>query len=80
MRSEFGDPAAGPGTAQAPLLITADEVAAMLDISTRTLWRLVSARKVVLPVKLGGSTRWRLAEVESWVASGCPIPALGPRG
>jgi excisionase family DNA binding protein len=61
-------------TAPGPLLIAADEVAAMLDISTRTLWRLVSAKRVVAPVRIGGSTRWRRAEVEAWVAAGCPTP------
>jgi excisionase family DNA binding protein len=62
-------------TASGLLLIAADEVAAMLDISTRTLWRLVSAKRVVAPVRIGGSTRWRRAEVEAWVAAGCPTPA-----
>jgi excisionase family DNA binding protein len=63
----------------APLLITAEEVAGMLDISTRTLWRLVSARRIVAPLKIGGSTRWRRAEIEAWVAAGCPVPGRGER-
>ena len=66
-------------TAPAPLLITAEEVAGMLDISTRTLWRLVSARRIVAPLKIGGSTRWRRAEIEAWVAAGCPGPGRGER-
>jgi excisionase family DNA binding protein len=65
--------------ASAPLLITAEEVAGMLDISTRTLWRLVSARRIVAPLKIGGSTRWRRAEIEAWVAAGCPVPGRGER-
>ena len=68
------------GASLAPLLITAEEVAGMLDISTRALWRLVSARKIVLPVKFGGNTRWRRADVEGWVASGCPTPGRAARG
>jgi excisionase family DNA binding protein len=67
-------------TASGPLLIAADEVAGMLDISTRTLWRLVSAKRIVAPVRLGGSTRWRRAEVEAWVAAGCPVPGRAERG
>ncbi len=66
-------------TTPAPLLIAAEEVAGMLDISTRTLWRLVSARRIVAPLKIGGSTRWRRAEIEAWVAAGCPVPGRGER-
>ncbi len=80
MDGEFERTTAGVPHAQPPLLIAADEVAGMLDISTRTLWRLVSAKKVVSPVKLGGSTRWRRADIEAWVASGCPIPVQKARG
>ena len=53
------------------LLLKAEEVAQMLAISTRTLWRLVSTDGFPQPVKLGGSTRWRAAEVAAWVAHGC---------
>ena len=50
------------------LLLKAEEVADMLAISTRSLYRLVSAPgKFPKPVKLGGSTRWREAEVVAWV-------------
>jgi predicted DNA-binding transcriptional regulator AlpA len=64
----------------APLLITAEEVAGMLDISTRTLWRLVSGKRIVALLKIGGSTQWRRAEIEAWVAAGCPVPGRGERG
>jgi len=57
-----------------PALISAGELADLLQISTRTLWRLRSAGKLVEPIKLGGSTRWRLEEVRQWIAAGCPIP------
>jgi predicted DNA-binding transcriptional regulator AlpA len=54
------------------LLIPAERLASMMNISTRTLWRLLSAKKLVEPVRIGGSVRWRLQEVERWVAEGCP--------
>jgi predicted DNA-binding transcriptional regulator AlpA len=57
-----------------PVLITASELARMMRISTRTLWRLQSAGKLIAPVKIGGSTRWRLADVRRWIAAGCPAP------
>ena len=58
----------------APALISASELAELLQISTRTLWRLRSAGKLIEPIKLGGSTRWRLDEVQAWISDGCPAP------
>lgn len=55
-----------------PLLIAAAQVAKMLQISTRTLWRLNSAGRLPAPVRLGGTVRWRLEEIKIWIARGCP--------
>jgi prophage regulatory protein len=60
------------GADAAPMLISAEDVARMMDISERTLWRLLSAGKVPPPVRIGRSTRWRLAEIRSWIDRGCP--------
>lgn len=54
-------------------LIAADELAAMLDVSTRTVWRLLSTGRLVQPIRIGGSVRWRLDEVRDWITKGCPI-------
>jgi excisionase family DNA binding protein len=59
-------------TDTAPLLVRADEVARMMGVSERTLWRLLSAGKIPQPVRIGRSTRWRLAEIREWIAGGCP--------
>ena len=58
-------------TQQRTQLLRADEVAAMLSISTRTLWRLVSTQQCPQPVRLGKSTRWRVSDVENWIERGC---------
>lgn len=55
-----------------PILLTAQHVAKMLQISPRTLWRLLSAGKLIRPVKLGHSVRWRRDELMRWIADGCP--------
>jgi excisionase family DNA binding protein len=55
-----------------PLLISAGELAKLIQVSERTLWRLYSAGRLPKPVRLGRSTRWRLAEVRQWIDSGCP--------
>lgn len=59
-------------------LIKADELAQLLNVSTRTLWRMLSAGKVPEPVRLGGCTRWRLDQVRQWIGDGCP-PVRKPR-
>lgn len=55
-----------------PALLSAKHVANILQISTRTLWRLLSAGGIVSPVKLGRSVRWRKDELMRWIADGCP--------
>ena len=54
-----------------PFLITARKLAQLLEVSTRTLWRLRSAGQLPEPVRLGGAVRWRLDEVRKWIAGGC---------
>jgi excisionase family DNA binding protein len=54
------------------LLITADQLAKWLQVSKRSLWRLRSAGEIPEPMRLGGAVRWRLTDVEAWMAKGCP--------
>ncbi len=63
-----------------PLLITAEEVARMMNVSTRTLWRLLSAGRFPQPVRFGGNTRWRVAEVLRWIEDGCPEKSTTGQG
>jgi predicted DNA-binding transcriptional regulator AlpA len=56
-----------------PLMITAAELARLLRISTRTLWRRRSGGELPQPVCFGGTVRWRLEEIKNWIARGCPI-------
>jgi excisionase family DNA binding protein len=56
---------------ETPLLITASKLAALLGISTRTLWRLRSAGRLPEPVRLGGAVRWRREDIQKWIADGC---------
>jgi predicted DNA-binding transcriptional regulator AlpA len=59
---------------ETPLLITASKLAALLEVSTRTLWRLRSAGRLPEPVRLGGAVRWRREEIQNWIAGGCQGP------
>jgi excisionase family DNA binding protein len=56
-----------------PLLITAVELARLLHVSTRTLWRLLSAGHVPAPLRFGGAVRWRVDEIKKWIADGCQM-------
>jgi prophage regulatory protein len=57
-----------------PLLVTASQIAMLMQISTRTLWRLLSGGKIPEPLRIGGAVRWRLDDVKNWIAAGCPSP------
>lgn len=60
------------GPSDDPLLMTARELATLLRVSTRTLWRLRSAGALPQPVRFGGTVRWRHDEVRAWIAAKCP--------
>jgi predicted DNA-binding transcriptional regulator AlpA len=61
----------GP-TTPAPLLIDMGNLVAMLDRSEASLERDLAAGRLPTPVRLGGSRKWRRAEILAWVAAGCP--------
>src|SRR4051794_28091545 len=55
-----------------PLLVNATDVAKMLSISKTTLWRLRASGRLPRPIRLGGSIRWRVTEIRSWIEKGHP--------
>lgn len=55
-----------------PLLVNGRDAARLLSISSRTFRRLDSAGAVPLPVRIGRSKRWAVADLRSWCCSGCP--------
>jgi excisionase family DNA binding protein len=60
-----------------PLLISVDELAMILKISPRSVWRLLSAGKMIEPIRIGGAVRWRFQEVKNWIDQGCPPTNVG---
>jgi excisionase family DNA binding protein len=60
------------GTASLPVLLTVDDLAAILRCSPRTVHRLVERGRVPRPCRLGSLLRWTRAQVDEWVARGCP--------
>jgi excisionase family DNA binding protein len=53
-------------------LLTASQVASMLSVSRRQVWRLASAGILPGRVKIGKLVRWRRDEIERWIVKGCP--------
>jgi hypothetical protein len=58
--------------AELSVLLSPGDLGAMLRRSPRAL-RTDDRRGVIpRPVRVGGSKRWRRAEIEAWVEAGCP--------
>jgi len=61
----------------AGLLIDTRTAAHLLNVSSRTLCRLLDIKAIPEPVRLGGRLiRWRVAELLEWIEAGCPSPKL----
>jgi excisionase family DNA binding protein len=58
--------------APAPLCIDAAELARLLNVSERQVYRLRDAGRLPAPIKFGGCVRWSLREIEAWIAAGAP--------
>lgn len=66
--------APGAASLKAPTsaLLNIQDVAAVLNCSVRSIYRLVDTRRIPQPVKLGALLRWVKADFEQWIAAGCP--------
>lgn len=53
-------------------LVNIDAVASLLMCSARTVWRLRDGGRIPAPLNVGRCVRWRLADLEAWLAAGCP--------
>ncbi|MEX1224447.1 MAG: helix-turn-helix domain-containing protein [Pirellulales bacterium] len=57
------------------VLLSAKTIADMMDVNERTIWRWVSAGKIIPPLRIGdGTTRWQRQKIDEWIAAGCPKP------
>ncbi len=50
-----------------PQMIDVREVATILSISTRSVWRLVSRGELPQPIRLGRNVRWRSTDIDRWI-------------
>lgn len=54
------------------LALAAPDVAALLGVSERHVWKLNASGGIPTPVKLGRCVRWRRRELLAWLDAGCP--------
>lgn len=53
-----------------PLTLDIKQVAQLLGLSKRTVYRLLDAGQIPKPMKLGNATRWRRKDIELFVEAG----------
>lgn len=65
------NPSAAPSVATTcmPKLLGKNEVMDLLDVSDRTLEKLVRARRFPPPLRLGKTVRWAESVVQQWLLS-----------
>ncbi|MEZ6098161.1 MAG: helix-turn-helix domain-containing protein [Pirellulaceae bacterium] len=59
-----------------PELINVTQLAELLNLSVRTVWRLNAQGKLPAPLRLGRSVKWRKNEIYEWLANLCPTHSL----
>jgi predicted DNA-binding transcriptional regulator AlpA len=55
------------GRAEERELLTAADVARMLAIGERSVWRKAQDGRLPPPIKVGGSTRWAKTSIRDWI-------------
>lgn len=53
-------------------LLTVQEVAARLGVSSRQVWKLAASDRLPAPVRLARSVRWRESDIQRFIELGCP--------
>jgi len=55
-----------------PPLLTIEQLAKLLQVSTRSVRRFRAAGTIPAPFVIGGAVRWRVEDVRHWIEQGCP--------
>lgn len=53
-------------------LLTVKQVAALLQVGERSVWRFRDSGRMPKALVLGRCVRWKRSEIEAWVSAGCP--------
>ena len=54
-------------------MLTVADLSNCLRVSTRQVHRLNKSGSLPRPLRIGGCTRWRAAEVAAWLQAGSPV-------
>lgn len=60
-------------------LLDVRELATILNCSSRHIYRMTDAGRMPRPVRLGVLIRWKKAEIDAWLAAGCPPARCTPK-
>ena len=53
-------------------MLTAEEIAGLVNCSPRTVHRLADEGVIPKSVRIGGMLRWRRPDIRQWIDAGCP--------
>lgn len=62
----------GQETTIEAVLIDANAAARMCSMHRASWYKAVAGGKAPASVRIGRMVRWRLEEIEAWIAAGCP--------
>lgn len=62
---------AGQSVSDDAALLDVGAVGRMLSCSRATVYRMADSGRMPRPIKLGSLSRWRRADLEEWITSGC---------
>lgn len=54
------------------LLIDTNQVAKLLKVSARTVYRMEHCGEMPRAIRIGKAVRWGYEEIKAWVSAGCP--------
>lgn len=69
----MGDP-----PASAAQLLTVADLAHLLQVSVRTVWRMRREAAIPAPLRIRGAVRWHRHDIDHWLLAGCPRSAVTP--
>jgi len=54
------------------LLVDTTQVAKLLKVCEKTVWRMQTTGEMPMPIRIGRAVRWSYEEIKAWVDAGCP--------
>lgn len=64
-------PTSTPADNGAALLLSVRQVAALLCLGERTVWKLSASGRMPAPLRIGRAVRWRRVDLERFIHNGC---------